>query len=198
MQINFHSLRKNYSIFFNDNKTIEFSKEILLIKEEIICEICSSVARLRKKSRDKSKYAYQCISSNCKKWFSLCKIIDERLPKIPISKLLFIFYNYSIKTSNYQQIILNNISEHTLITIKDIINQKLLIFLNQRERIGGPGHSFQIDETACNRRRLITNPTSEEVTVRNTVWVIGIIHEETKKQDLLYYLIGQLNQFLNF
>ncbi|KAG0423423.1 hypothetical protein DMUE_6145 [Dictyocoela muelleri] len=184
MNIEFNSLRNDFKIFFSEKDAVDFGKMINLIKSQNICLNCSGIIKLRKKVSDKSQYAYRCINNNCKKWYTISKIIDINLPKISISKLLFSWYNYSIKASNYQQAITNDLSEHSVITIKNATSLKLKEFLRRRDKIGGPGVFLQIDETACNRRRIISCPTTEEIYVRGTIWVIGIICESSRKLRL--------------
>lgn len=59
-----------------------------------------------------------------------------------------------------------------------------MIFSEMDGLIGVPGFTVQVDETACSRRRLITNPTTMETEIRGTKWVVGFICEETGEKRL--------------
>lgn len=57
-------------------------------------------------------------------------------------------------------------------------------FIETSEKLGGVDLAVQIDETACCRRRLIYNPTSEDAYIRDTKWVIGVYCESTRRVRL--------------
>ena len=139
-------------------------------------------------------HRYECKNLECKTNISLIKAISPELPKIKLSSFLFCCYLYSTKAANYQAVIMSGLSEHSWIDIKKIILFKLYDFTHAITKIGGVGETLQIDETACNRRRLITSPTSEEEYIRDTVWVIGAACERTNKSNCVYWMTEEWQQ----
>jgi hypothetical protein len=102
-----------------------------------------------------------------------------------------------MKANNIQRVLFCSISENTFIKLKKIFS-KILINHTENTKLGGPNKVLQVDETACNRRRLITNPTSEEVYVRGTKWVIVLICEETKRIKLSVLEDRRVESMKNF
>lgn len=80
---------------------------------------------------------------------------------------------------NYQAITIAKIADNTYKAIKNAIIPIHTQYINNNRLMPGEGYTYQIDETACCRRRIIYNPTSEASFIRGTKWVIGVICEET-------------------
>ena len=80
---------------------------------------------------------------------------------------------------NYQAITIAKIADNTYKAIKNAIIPIHTQYINNNRLMPGEGYTYQIDENACCRRKIIYNPTSEASFIRGTKWVIGVICEET-------------------
>ena len=49
-------------------------------------------------------------------------------------------------------------------------------------KIGGPGIRIQVDDTVIVRGRLITNPSSSNEEIPNSIWLLGGIEETVDKK----------------
>ena len=142
---------------------------------------------------------YMCNSSRCRKKISLLLGFNEKLPQIPLKSILMAAYCFSMKCLNYQSTIFSGISETIYIKLKIFFIRSLKRSnMGVNERLGGPGLVLQIDETACNRRRIITSPTSEEEFVRDTVWVVGVICETNLNIRMAVLPDQTVNSFKRF
>jgi hypothetical protein len=92
---------------------------------------------------------------------SFYSIFKNKLPKVKIYKILLCAYYYALKMTNYQVKILTGVCEMTYIYLKKVFVNSLLFEMGQPSSLGGNNFTIQVDETACNRRRLIVSPTSE-------------------------------------
>ncbi len=76
-----------------------------------------------------------------------------------------------------------NISEKSIIAFKNEIVKGIdkLISINI-EKLGGLGKTIQMDEMAFKRGELVSNPTSEMDSQRDTIWIIGRVIEITQDE----------------
>ncbi|MGL6009168.1 MAG: transposase, partial [Culicoidibacterales bacterium] len=176
-------LINNISCVFGSSKK---SLKLLLltgaIEKRIFCPHCQlEKMELIVDRSQRNGVIYRCNNSRCKTKRSLYFGFRTRLPILPIEKIMHAAYLYSLRLGNYQAAILARISETAYIQLKTNFIESLLFSHDDQLKINGSGLAVQIDETACNRRRLITSPTTEEAIVRGTKWVIGVICETTRK-----------------
>lgn len=167
-------------LFTNTEKSIKLLQTIGCIPQDISCDSCvEAVMKLKKDSSKPNGVFWKCEDFYCNKKKNFYYVFKNKLPKIKINKILQCAYYYSLKMTNYQVKILTGISEMTYIELKKIFVKSLLFGMGSQSKLGGENFTIQVDETACNRRRLIVSPTSEEEFIRDTKWVIGLICEET-------------------
>ena len=131
---------------------------------------------MRKDAKKLGGYYLRC--KECKKGYSLIKILNQNLPKIELAKLIHIIFLVGLKLKNWQITMMINISETILIKIKKELTKSIETFSGPLSKI------VEIDETECCRRKSIYNPTSQAVETRGTKWVIGAFDLETNKYRL--------------
>lgn len=177
------SFIKDTNMLFCDNsRSIDLLKAVGRIKTTLHCPNCRSDSMLHENDRSQTNgFVYRCRNSSCRHKQTAYATFNHKLPKIPFSKILQCLYYFCLKLSNYSVIILTNISETTYINLKKIFVKAMALSSVPSTKLGGEGQVIQVDETACNRRRLITSPTSENEYIRGTKWVIGAICETTKE-----------------
>lgn len=176
-------------IFLNNGKAIEFCLEKNILKSFLICNRCGSSMSLCKNSRKLNSKEYKCRNNTCKSTKSIFLGFRDVYPQIEIKKILLCGYYYILELSNYQVTILTGICEKTYIKLKKIFLKRIYQCEMQNSiRSGGEGVVFQVDETAVCRRGLITNPSSLEMEIRDTVWLIGLIQENTPTNLILEVL----------
>lgn len=173
-------------------------EKILLLKniESFGCNNgCGSLLNLRKRSQFSGGCSLYC--KTCKKDFNVAKTINNNFPKIELRRILIHAFLFCLKTRSWQNKVISGLSKTTQVKLKKtfirIIEEKATI-----TKIGGPGCVVQIDETACNRRRIISSPTSEEPYVRGTKWIIGAYCEVTKRKKIALLPDRTVNSFKNF
>lgn len=189
-----------FNIFSNADNLISFLKQNNGIKNEIICSYCNTVTMKLLKDRSRSNgFIYKCKNDHCRRKVSILISFRYTMPRIPITKLFLCAYLFSLKLTNYQVVIMANISETVYIKLKDYFINALERSQNNKEKLVGEGYILKIEETACNMRRLITSLTTEEEFVRDTKWVIGIICERTREKRLEVLddrTVGSITSFL--
>lgn len=185
--------------FYDSEKAIQFLVDQQILKETLVCDFCASTMKLFTRRNDLNGKFYKCISNNCRKTKSVYCGFDFDLPKIKITKILRAAYYFLVECTNYQTMIFVGIDEKTYISLKKIFIARLGLYerLNA-ERIGGNGHVFQVDETAVCRRGIITNPTSLEEEVRDTVWIVGMIEENSNHLILEVLPDRRIQTFTSF
>ena len=173
----FSGFFENYKIFFEEEEALLFVLRLTEKTLPLLCSYCSETSICVKKNyQRKSGIFLKC--RNCKRKCIFSKYFDRSYPNIPLGKILLSAFLYVSNLRNYQVLAQVNISEHSYIDLKNGF-RRVLLSITDCPKIGGPASVFQIDETACNRRRLITNPTSMDPYVRGTVWLIGLVPETT-------------------
>jgi hypothetical protein len=178
--------QENFARFLTDVNTLFSKNELCLellkcsgcIPHEISCYYCGSMELKRDSSKQNGVF-WKCKSRVCNKIKNFYFCFKNAIPKIKLNKVIQCAYYYALKMTNYQVQILTGISESTYIYLKQIFVNSLSVGLGQQVKLGGENFTIQVDETACNRRRLIALPTSEAEFIRDTKWVIGLICEET-------------------
>ena len=176
----FNGYLADKDIFYDELNAIDFLKRCGRLLDVNVCCFCQQDAmKIYKSSRCTSGYKLRC--NNCSKSSTITRFINPLLPKIPLSKFLHVSFFFIYKMKNDHIVEILDISEHSYITIKSVLTVSASRFSDLDLRIGGPGHTIQIDETACCRRRLIHNPTSLATEIRGTKWVVGIFSETTKQ-----------------
>ncbi|KAG0433955.1 hypothetical protein DMUE_5355 [Dictyocoela muelleri] len=103
-----------------------------------------------------------------------------------------------MKLQYYQVSIITSISENTYVKLKQIF----LIRLKERYRnvglLGGDNISIPVDETACCIRRTIFNPKSEAANIMDTIWVIGLICEQTSEVRMKFHPDRRVPSIMQF
>lgn len=192
--------RRRILVFIDIEIALEFLEELGIFSNSIKCSYdnCGEIdMKIYKNNTYLDNRLLKCNS--CFQNISIVKYLDKNLPKISLPLVLHCIYFYLVKLSNKQIINILNINENSLIKIKKVIITKLPGLLTNRGKIGGVGMTVQIDETACCRRRIISNPTSEAPYIRGTKWVVGAICEETgdvKLEVLEDRTIDSLHNFI--
>jgi hypothetical protein len=176
---------KIHEIIYNEESTINFLLTNNILKQRISCDGCVTVSMvIRKDNSAFNGFCFKCENVGCRKRKNIYMGLKHKISKIKLSKVIHCAYLYSLRLFNFQICILVDIAENTFLKLKKVFKNSLKQSCSENEKLGGPGFVLQIDETACNRRRLITSPTTENEYVRGTKWVIGIICERTKKVRL--------------
>lgn len=151
----------------------------LMTREHFNCkqDNCTGIMKFKKNSNHLNKGRLKC--ERCRIIICVNKYFDDNLPRIPLLKVIICGYFYAYKISNWRAVGLLKLNEKTFIKLKRIFINLARTLIEGQSKIGGPGRTIQVDETACNRRRLIYNPTTQAQEIRGTVWVIGAICEST-------------------
>jgi hypothetical protein len=96
---------------------------------------------------------------------------------------LRVFYCFVLNLNNFQTQNICDISELTLIKIKEYLHVIIKYDLNTNiEKIGGVEKIIQLDETAVCRGRIISNPSSTSDDNPYTQWLLGGIEESDEKR----------------
>lgn len=186
-------------IFKNVDKAIEFLIRLRVLREIIGCNYCGENMELYvRKSRLNERF-YKCVNGECRRTCSMFKGFKVCLPKIDVRKILKAAYYFLTECNNFQVTIFVGIDEHTYIKLKNLFIESLTLFeLQNQRRVGGFGSVWQVDETAVCRRGIITNPTSLEEEVRDTIWIIGIIEENSRELRMEVLPDRRVNTFSDF
>lgn len=191
----------NYEIFFCEEVAITFLINIGRIMDRpCFSDSCDSILDM-KLYKDKNYVGdYKISCKKCKNNICVIKYLDLNLPKIKVSTYLHTVYFYLFKLRNWQVMSFIDISTPTYIKLKSMIVKAMMEISKTKstDKLGGVGKCVQIDETACCRRRLIYSPTSEEAYIRDTVWVIGVYCEDSKRIRLEVLPDRTISTFKNF
>ncbi|KAG0421195.1 hypothetical protein DMUE_6306, partial [Dictyocoela muelleri] len=123
------------------------------LNKEYFCESCHSSCVLRAYKRNKDRFAWRCLTPNCKnykKYFSIRKGSFFENINISIREVLKIILFYIAKMPKYSIINYLNYSRRT---IEKVINKLVVRIPNpdfSSNKMGGVGKIIQVDETMLN------------------------------------------------
>lgn len=195
-----NQFQDNHEIFLKTERALEWleTEEILKKKNKCTNPECERIEmKLYKKKCCLDGVYLKCTV--CNRRSNLPNFLNIGYPAIPIRQILFILYLSQNNLNNIQIMEMTGISENSIIKVKRTSRKSLEDkLIRAPAKIGGPGFSFQVDETACNRKALIRNSTTLQTEVRWTKWVIGIICEQTGQSRLAVLPDRTVGSFYDF
>jgi len=164
----------------NEKDALEFIIEQKLIDN---CQICQNFHEpvemiIIHDSHIKIKHIWRCPL--CKKYKSLLNGSIFQDSKLPIKTVMKIIYAWSNSFSGKHASQEIGVSEHTISSVYSEIEDACYQFITRedREKVGGPGLSVEIDETLLTRRKYNTGRLQEQI------WVFGGICRENSAKFL--------------
>lgn len=146
-------LLEQHILRLNDDEIIKYLMENNFILKELNCSICNNLMNLTKYKRNIDKYAWRCMTKDCKnfsKYFSIrLKSFFEGF-NISIVYILRVIIKYSCRVQRFS---INNSLDLSEKTIRNIINNlisKIPFMTFENNKLGGPNIVVQIDETMLN------------------------------------------------
>lgn len=167
-------------VFCSNESLIPFLIHHNVLSVNIVCRKCNSQMGLIKQAKALDGYTYRCSNNQCRAWKSIRTTFRPDLPKVSLIDICRAAFLFVCNCQNY--FIFNNcsISENTYVKLKKIlVEQCKQIILNTKRKLGGPNKTIQIDETAFKKGQIIRNPSSYNDNDPATLWLIGLIEEET-------------------
>ncbi len=170
--------------FFSVSLCMEYLVEINAIPEEIECTICDRQMYLQiYREGGHEKIIYRC--PQCQKRISIYSLCKLKRSRLACNDVLFITYTFCLDLRINQIYNLVNLGEEAIIFLKKkIINCCQKITESTTTLLGETGRVIQVDEMGFRKGELVTNPTSELDSNRETLWIVGGIMEMTDEEIL--------------
>lgn len=178
------SITVKSGFFFSVRLCMEYLVEIGAIPEEIQCTRCDIMMYLQiYREGGHEKIIYRC--RQCQKKISIYSLCKLRRTRLTCTDVLFITYAFCIDLRINQIFNLVNVGEEAIIFLKKkIINCCRIISDCSTNLLGGQGRIIQVDEMRFRRGELVTNPTFETDSNRETLWIVGGVMELTDDERL--------------
>lgn len=157
--------------------------------QDKLCIKCNSKLTLQKRRLTKVNHVLRCSSTLCRKvhpfyFFSCFKGIS-----VPVNDILYIIYKWIKNSFIYDIVNETNYTKKTILRILKILQEEIKEnSANKTLKFGGEGKVIQVDETAISRKGKIRNPTSSIENSKKTMWLLGFIEEDNKKNFELVIL----------
>lgn len=118
----------------------------------------------------------RCESRLCRKRSSLRSGTIFNLIKVPIDKFIIVLVGWIQRYPVNTLIKETGLGKNSVSKILEIFRNLLFVWLSEKsEKIGGPGKTVEVDESAFGRRKYNVGR------IRKTRWVVGGIDRESKK-----------------
>lgn len=159
--------------FLNEEKAIDYLLKNNYINKYEKCEKCNANTIL-----NLNKKLYVCRNYKCRKSISIFYNSLFSKLKIPINDILYILYNFLIKTSNDGLCASTGISRDTIYTYFNMFRSLIFESIDKNIKIGGPGIIVEIDETKIGKKGL---------------WVIGGV-ERDNRNNIFMEILTERNE----
>lgn len=166
-------IEANNRIFCDVDYLREFLIEENVVSISSRCLKCNGISMLKTWVRNNNKnIGYVCTVKGCQNKKSLFNTKLNVLKHVQTIYLLF-------SGATYKQLKWwCGISNTTIFAIKTKLRECYNNYISRRPiSIGGPGVLVEVDETVLSRRGVISNPTTLQDEIADTVWVLGAIDQ---------------------
>jgi hypothetical protein len=164
-------LKKIQRLFHNFNECLDVLIDLEVVKEEEKCFRCDNIAKLVIiTENDIQRAIYRCTNYKCSAKRGLLQ-----KNKLPLHNFCDLIFCILCRNSYFMIKARLGVSSSTIAAAKKKLRTIYKEFMRRRLIIGGPGKIVQADESVICRRGKIRNPTSEDDSRPDTVWILGIV-----------------------